>query len=122
VAHSALVFGTADVQAVVGAVFDAPILPGQLQESRGVGFLRVQAGDQSDGFDFLFAVFEFANPIQSRQLEDMGETHLRGRHLDDFDAAPFDAAMSFFNLEELRGKNLPAGSVALGPAARFGCL
>jgi hypothetical protein len=70
----------------------------------------------------LFAVFEFANAVQPRQLEDMGETHLLRRDLDDFDAAPFDAAVSFFNLEELRGKNLPAGSVALGLAARFGCL
>jgi hypothetical protein len=63
-----------------------------------------------------------ADAVQARQLHDMREVHLLRGDRDDFDAAPLDASVAFLNLEQLRGKNLPAGSVALGPGVRLGCL
>src|SRR5208283_353532 len=113
VTHPAAVFSAADVQAVMRAIFDAPILAGQFQQAFGAGFFRRQTGDHPNRFDFLPAVLEFADAVQAGQLQDVGEAHLFGRDREDFDAAPLEAAVALLNLQELRGKNLPAGSVAL---------
>lgn len=121
-AHAAAVFSGADIQTVMGAVLNAPVLPGQFEQARRVGLTRAQAGDQPNGFHLLASGAELADAVQTRQLQDMRETHLFGRDRDDLDAAPLDAAVALFNLQQLRGKNLPAGSVALGPGVRLGCL
>jgi hypothetical protein len=83
----------------VGFVFNIPILTDQVQQPRGMGFLRAQTGDQPDDLDFPFAVFEFADLVQERHLEDVRKIHLRGCNLHYFVAAPFDAAIPFINLE-----------------------
>ena len=121
-ADPAAVFSGADIQPVMGAVLDAPVLPGQFEQACRLGLPRVQTGDQPNGFYLLASGAELADAVQTGQLQDMRETHLLGRDGDDLDAAPLDAAVAFFNLQQLRGKNLPGGSVALGPGDRVGFL
>ena len=99
VMHPATVFPAADIQPIMGAILNAPILTGQFEQSRGVRLLWRQAGDQPDRFHFLPPVLQFANAIQARQLSDVRKTHLFGRDGCDFDAAPFEAAVSFVNLQ-----------------------
>ena len=60
VAHPAPVFSGAHVQAVMPAVFNAPILAGQFEPASGTGRLGTQTGDQPNGLDFLLA------PLSSR--------------------------------------------------------
>lgn len=119
--HPAAVFAGADIQAVMQAVFDAPILAGQLEQAGGVGLLGAQAGDEPDRLHLLFAALEFADAIQSRHLQDVGKAPLRGCGVLDLDAAPLNAPVSVADLQKLRGKNPPAGGVWLGRAGRFGC-
>jgi hypothetical protein len=97
-AHTAAVFSGADIQTVMGAIFNAPVLPGQFEQAGRVGLLRAQTGDQPNSFDLLASGAELADAVQPRQLQDMGETHLFGRDRDDFNAAPLDASVAFFNL------------------------
>jgi hypothetical protein len=113
VAHSATVFPVADVQAVMGTIFNAPVLPSQFEQTCYVGLVLGQAGDEPNRFNFLPAGAQLANALQARQLYHMRKAHLLRREGNDFDAAPFDPAVTDFDLQELRGKNLPAGSVVL---------
>ena len=121
-AHPAAVFSGADVQAEMGAILNAPVLTGQFEQARRVGLLRAETGDEPNGFHLLASGAELADAIQAGQLDDVRETHLGGGDRDDFDPAPLDAAMALFNLEQLRGKNLPGGSVALVLRVQLGCL
>lgn len=120
-AHPAPVFA-GSIQALVCSVFDCPILARQLEQPGGAGFLRREACDQPDGFNFLPAAFEFPDAVQPCHLRHKGETNLLRGDGDDFDAPPFDSPMPLFNLQKLRGKNLPEGSVLLWPELRPGCL
>ncbi len=121
-AYAAAIFPGADIQTVMGSVRDAPVLPGQFEQAGRASLLRAQTGHQPNGFHLLASGTELADAIQTRQLQDMGKAHLLRGDGDDFEAAPLNAAVAFLNLEQLRGKNLPAGSVALGPGVRLGCL
>ena len=91
-ARAAAVLSRADVQTVMGAVLNAPVLPGRFQQARRVGLLRAQTGDQPNGLHLLASGAELADAAQARQLQDMRETHLFGRDRDGFEAAPLDAA------------------------------
>jgi hypothetical protein len=122
VAHSATILPSTDIQPVMGAVLNAPVLARQFQEPRRVGFVWTQAADDPNCFHFLFAALEFADAVQTRQLRHVREAHLFGRHRHHFDAAPFEAPVAFVNLQELRGKNSPAGSVGLVLKGPVGCL
>src|ERR1035438_6753216 len=68
VAHPAAVFCGAHVQAVMQAVFNAPILAGQFEQASGTGLLGTQTGDHPNGLHFLLATLEFADAIYSCQL------------------------------------------------------
>ncbi len=117
------ILATADIQPVMGAAFpSAPVLAREFQEPGRVSLLRTETGDDPNGFHFLSAALEFADAVQTRQLHDVREAHLFGRDRHDLDASPFDTAVALLNLQELRGKNLPAGSVALVLKGRVGCL
>ena len=67
-AHAAAVFSGADVQAVMGAVLNAPVLPGQFEQARRVGLLRAKTGDQPNGFHLLASGAELADAVQTRQF------------------------------------------------------
>jgi len=92
--NAAAVFSGADVQAMMSAVFDAPVLTGQFEQSRRVGSLRAETGDQPHGVRLLACGAELADAIQACQLQNMGETHLRRRDGQDLDAAPFNPAVA----------------------------
>jgi hypothetical protein len=113
VAHPAAVFSVADVQAIMGTIFNAPVLTCQFEQTRWVGLVLGQAGDEPNRFNFLPTGTQLADAIQACQLHHMREAHLLRREGNDFDAAPFDPAVTRFDLQELRGKNLPAGSAVL---------
>jgi hypothetical protein len=97
----------------MGTIFNAPVLPSQLEQPRCVGLVLGQAGDEPNRFNFLPTGAQLAKALQARQLHHMREDHLLRREGNDFDAAPFDPAVTCFDLKELRGKNLPAGSAVL---------
>lgn len=59
-ADPALVFPGAHVQGVMSAVLNTPIQTDQLQQTCRIGLIGCEAGDDPDGFDFLFA------PLSSR--------------------------------------------------------
>ena len=122
VSHAAAILAGTDIQAQMRAVLDGPILTDQLEQPGRVRLFGPQAGDYPDGFGFLLAAVEFADALHARQLHDVRKTHLLGRDGHDFNAAPFNSSVALLDLQQLRGKNLPAGSVALGPATRSGCL
>ncbi len=121
-ADQTTVFAGADVQWVVGAVFDAPVLTHQFQEAGRVGLGRREAGDDPDGFDFLTAIFEFADAVNPSDLRHVWKGHLFGRDLFDFDTTPFEATVTVIHRLILRGKRLPAGSGRLAFGGRPGCL
>src|ERR1035441_4088861 len=121
VAHPAAVFCGAHVQAVMQAVFNAPILAGQFEQASGTGLLGTQTGDHPNGLHFLLATLEFADAIDSCQLQHMREAHLRRGDGQYLDAPPFNSAMTPLDLQKFRGKNLPGGSVWLGREGGFGC-
>ncbi len=121
VTNPALVFPRAHVQWVMSSVFDAPIQTNQFQQTSRVGFIRREAGNDPDGFDFLFASFDLANAVNPRELYDVRKAHLfRGDFLD-LDAPPFEAAVAGVERHQLRGKNPPAGGFWLGRARCPGC-
>ena len=120
--NPAAIFCAADIQAEMRAIFDAPVLPGQFEQALGGGLFRRQTGNEPNGFDFLPPVGEFTNAVQARQLRDVREAHLFGRDRHYFDAAPFDPSVAFFHVQQLRGKNLPGGSVGLAGGGWVGCL
>ena len=122
VAHSALVLGGGDIQTIMQTVLNAPILADQFQQSGRIGFVGTQAGDHPDGLRFFFTAGQDSNSIHPRQLHHMGKAQLSGRDQQHLDATPFNATVPALDLQELRGKNLPGGSVALGPEGRPGCL
>ena len=111
----------ADIQRVVGAILDGPVLARQLQEAGGIGFIRSQAGHNPDRLNFLAPAFEFPNAVNPRHLCHMRKAHLGRGHLPDLDPAPFDSAVALLDLQELRGKKLPGGSGALDLQGLFGC-
>ena len=115
------VFARADIQRVMSAILDAPVLARQFQEAGRIGLRRGQTGDDPDRLDFLSSVFEFANPVNSRHLRDVGKAHLSGRDLASFNAAPFDPTVALIHRLVLRGKKLPEGSGALDFGGFPGC-
>ena len=121
-ADATTVFTGADIQRVVGAVFDAPVLAHQFQEARRIGLRRRQAGDDPDGFDFLTAVFEFADAVNSSHLGHVRKAHLGRSDLVHLDAPPFDPTVALIHRLILRGKKLPEGSERLAFGDRPGCL
>jgi hypothetical protein len=122
VSHAAPILAGAGIQAQMRAALDHPVLTDPLEQPDRVGLFRTQAGDHPNGFDFLFAAFEFADALHAGQLHNVRKTHLRGRDGNDFNAAPLNSSVALPDLQQLRGKNLPAESVSLGPATRLGCL
>ena len=46
----------ADIQRVVGAILEGPVLARQLQEAGGIGLIRSQAGHNPDRLNFLLRV------------------------------------------------------------------
>lgn len=120
-AHPASVLAS-PIQPLVRSVFYCPILPGQLEQSGGACFFLREAGDQPDCFNFLFAAFELPDALQAGQLRHKREAHLLWRDTGDFDSPPLDAPVPLVNLQKLRGKNLPGGSVLPGPKLQTGCL
>ena len=119
VTDSAAILSSTHVQAVMKSVFDAPVLADQFEQSLGIGLVRAQAGNDPDGLDFLLAAAQLANPIDPRDLGHMRKAHLCWSEGLALDAAPFNATVALVDLQKLRGKNLPEGSVAL---ALGGCL
>src|SRR5271169_1627912 len=73
VAHPAPVFCGAHVQAVMQAVFNAPILAGQFEQASGTGLLGTQTGDRPNGLHFLLATLEFPNAIYAGKLQHVRE-------------------------------------------------
>jgi hypothetical protein len=120
--HPASIFPAADIQPIMSAVLNAPVLAGQLQQARRIGLVRAQTGNDPNRFHFLPAALELADALQPRQLHNVRKAHLFGRDRHHPDAAPLDSAVALFNLEQLRGKNLPEGSVALVLTGRVDCL
>jgi len=120
-ADPAAVLPRAHIQRIMGAVLNAPVLARQFQQAGRIGFLRGQAGDNPNRFDFLPASFKFPNPIKPRHLGHVRKAHLGWGDLPDRDAAPFDPAMALFDVHELRGKNLPEGSGWLAFEGFLGC-
>ena len=121
-ADATTVFAGADIQWVVGAVFDAPVLAHQFQEACRIGLRRRQASDDPDGFDLLTAVFEFADAVNPSHLRHVRKAHLSRGYLAHLDATPFDPAVAFIDRLILRGKKLPEGSGWLAFEGRPGCL
>lgn len=122
VADPAAVFPGADIQRVMGAILDAPVLTHQFQEACGIGLRCRQTGNDPDGFDLLPAVLELTNAVNPRHLCHVRKVHLGGGHFLDLDAAPFDAAVALIQRLILRGKKLPAGSERLAFGGHPGCL
>ena len=118
---SAAVFARADIQRVVGAVLDAPVLASQLQEPGRIGLSRRQAGDDPDRLDFLPPVLEFPNTVNARDLRHVRETHLLRGYFPNRNAAPFDPPVASIHRLILRGKNPPGGSGALASGGPLGC-
>ena len=121
-ADATTVFARADIQWVMGAIFDRPVLAHQFQEAGDVGLRGRQAGDDPDGFDLLTAVFEFTNAVNPSHLRDVWKAHLVRGHFSRLDATPFDTAVALIHRLMLRGKKLPAGSGTLAFGGRPGCL
>ena len=110
------------VQAVMGAVLNAPLWAGQFEKSGRVCFLWWEAGDESNRFHFLPPAFKFADAVQTGQLRDVRKSDLFRRDFPELQTAPLDPAVALLHLEELRGKNLPGGSVALVVEGSADCL
>jgi len=105
----------------MGAVFNTPVLTRQFQKVEQIGLGWGEAGNDPDGFPFLAAALEFANPLEPSYLRHMRKAHLSGGDLSDRDAPPFNPAVPLLNLQELRGKNLPGGSGAIAFEGFLGC-
>ncbi len=119
--NPALVLPRAHIQRIMSAVFDAPIQSSQFQQTRRIGLGGGQAGNDPDGFDFLFATLQLANAVNARDLNGMREPHLFRSDFLDLDAPPLDAPVPLVDRHHLRGKNPPAGGAWLGCGGFPGC-
>ena len=121
-ADATTVFARADIQRVMGAIFNAPVLARPFQEPGRIGLGHRQAGDDPDGFDRLTAVVEFPDAVNPSHLRHVRKAHLGRGHLAHLNAPPFNPAVALIHRLILRGKRLPVGSGTLAFGGRPGCL
>src|SRR6266545_3023105 len=126
VPHRATVLILRAIPTMVLAIFNAPVVPGQLPQRWGPGLLRPKSVDRESGFMGFLGDLALAHvldvAVEANDLGDPGQADGGGVGGDAPEFAPLNSPVAFIQRAGLRGEGRRAAVARLWPAPWAGWL